>query len=142
VSSSVTTFAIDPRNPSVLYAGTECDFSDPKSFQGLFKSIDGGITLVRNERRGSHRFQGRHLGHLMEMRPGTNPALTHHYCVFVVPHKADVEYGKFSDTSQGQATGGAPFEGCYEKGQEEFDYRPQHAGRLIPANSDMIFQMH
>ena len=78
----------------------------------------------------------------MELRPGSNPALTHHYCVFVVPHREGVEYGKFSETSQGQATGGAPFEGCYEKGQEEFDYRPQHAGRLIPANSDMIFQMH
>jgi len=78
----------------------------------------------------------------MEMRPGANPALTHHYCVFFIPHREDVKYGEFTATSQGEATKGAPFEGCYEKGQEEFDYRPQHAARLIPANSDIIFQVH
>jgi len=78
----------------------------------------------------------------MEMRPGSNPALTHHYCIFITPHREDTKYGVFSEKTQGEATAGAPFEGCYEKGQEEFDYRPQHAGRLIPANSDMIFQMH
>jgi hypothetical protein len=81
----------------------------------------------------------------MEMRPGSKPALTHHYCIFLVPHREDVQYGVFSDTGMAgrvTSTGGAPFEGCYEKGQEEFDYRPQHAGRLIPANTDMIFQMH
>jgi mono/diheme cytochrome c family protein len=78
----------------------------------------------------------------MEMRPGNNPSLTHHYCIFIVPHRDDVAYGVFNERSQGQATGGAPFEGCYEKGQEEFDYRPEHAARLIPGNSDMVFQMH
>jgi hypothetical protein len=78
----------------------------------------------------------------MEMRPGSNPSLTHHYCVFVIPHREDVKYGVFTATTQGAATNGSPFEGCYEKGQEEFDYRPQHAGRLIPANSDVIFQVH
>jgi hypothetical protein len=78
----------------------------------------------------------------MEMRPGANPAMTHHFCVFFIPHKEGVTYGEFTATTQGEATNGAPFEGCYEKGQEEFDYRPQHAARLIPANSDVIFQMH
>jgi len=81
----------------------------------------------------------------MEMRPGSKPALTHHYCIFLVPHRDGVQYGVFNETGmlgQAAATGNAPFEGCYEKGQEEFDYRPQHAGRLIPANMDMVFQMH
>jgi len=81
----------------------------------------------------------------MEMRPGANPALIHHYCVMVVPHTDDATYNVFSPSGmlgQRAEAGNAPFEGCYEKGQEEFDYRPLKAGRLIPANSDMIFQMH
>jgi hypothetical protein len=81
----------------------------------------------------------------MEMRPGSKPALTHHYCIFLVPHREDVQYWVFNEAGMlglAAATGNAPFEGCYEKGQEEFDYRPQHAGRLIPANMDVVFQMH
>lgn len=78
----------------------------------------------------------------MEMRPGTNPKLLHHYCIFIVPRKAETTYGEFTATSQGEATGGTPFEGCYEKGQEAFDYRAYGAARMIPANSDIIFQMH
>jgi len=78
----------------------------------------------------------------MEMRPGVNPALTHHYCVFFTPHREGVKYGVFTEEVQGEGTAGGPFEGCYEKGQEEFDYRPQHAARFVPANSDMVFQMH
>lgn len=78
----------------------------------------------------------------MEMRPGNDPSVIHHYCVYLTPHKADTVYGKFTDTPQGEGTSGGPFEGCYEKGMEAFDYRPQHAGRLIPANSDIVFQMH
>ena len=78
----------------------------------------------------------------MEMRPGANPSVTHHYCVFLVPHQDGVKYGEFAPGTLGQVTGRAPFEGCYEKGQEEFDYRPQHAGKLIPGNMDIVFQMH
>jgi hypothetical protein len=78
----------------------------------------------------------------MEMRPGDNPAVTHHYCIFIVPHREGVEYGKYEPISQTEATGGAPFEGCYEKGQEEFDYRNYKAAHLIPANSDIIFNVH
>lgn len=78
----------------------------------------------------------------MEMRPGTNPRLLHHYCIFIVPRRAETKYGEFTVTSQGEASGGAPFEGCYEKGQEAFDYRDYNAGRLIPGNSDIVFQMH
>ena len=78
----------------------------------------------------------------MEMRPGNNPSLTHHYCVYFTPHKEGTQYGVFSETPQGEGTAGGPFEGCYEKGQEEFDYRTQHAGRLVRANSDMVFQVH
>ena len=78
----------------------------------------------------------------IEMRPGAEPSLTHHYCVFFTPHRDDVNYGVFTEQVQGEGTSGGPFEGCYEKGQEEFDFRPQHAGRLIKAGSDMVFQMH
>jgi hypothetical protein len=78
----------------------------------------------------------------MEMRPGVNPRVTHHYCVFVVAHKEGVTYGVPVLGTQAEGTGGAPFEACYEPGQQAFDYRPQQAARLIPANSDIIFQMH
>lgn len=78
----------------------------------------------------------------MEMRPGANARLLHHYCVFVVPRRDGTQYGEFSTGTQGQATAGAPFEGCYEKGQEAFDYRKYGAAHLIPANSDIIFQLH
>jgi hypothetical protein len=85
----------------------------------------------------------------MELRTGPNPSLTHHYCTTIVPHRPGVVYGVFStkdETGESRSTvaeerqGG--FEACYEKGQEAFDYRPQHAGRLIPANSDIVFQVH
>jgi len=78
----------------------------------------------------------------MEMRPGATPRLLHHYCVFIIPRQDGTKYGEFTATSQGEATGNAPFEGCYERGQEAFDYRKYGAARLIPANSDMVFQMH
>jgi hypothetical protein len=98
----------------------------------------------------------------MELRTGPNPSLTHHYCTTIVPHRDDVVYGVFSTRNEtGVSSAGGQnvsssasdaaaaaserqggFEACYEKGQEAFDYRPQHAGRLIPANSDIVFQMH
>jgi len=81
----------------------------------------------------------------VELRPGANASLTHHYAIFIVPHKEGVKYGEFAFTGLGgqiPATGGAPFEAVYERGQEAFDYRPYRAGRLIPANSDIVFGMH
>jgi hypothetical protein len=82
----------------------------------------------------------------MELRPGQNARLTHHYCVFVVPHQEGIKYGVPSETrgafNQDRATMNAPFEGCYEPGQQPFDYREFSAARMIPANSDIVFQMH
>jgi hypothetical protein len=79
----------------------------------------------------------------MEMRPGKDASITHHYCVYVVPKLKDVKYGVPSTSPADFGVGaGDGFDGCYETGQGPFDYRPYQAGRLIPANSDMIFQMH
>jgi len=36
--------SIDPANPNVIYAGVEGDNSEPRGFQELFKSTDGGAT--------------------------------------------------------------------------------------------------
>lgn len=78
----------------------------------------------------------------MELRHGSTLRLTHHYCMYVVPANPDVAYGGPYPTAAAAGAGGAPFEGCAEPGQQPFDYRPQGAGRLIPANSDIVFQMH
>lgn len=77
----------------------------------------------------------------MEMRPGSDPRVTHHYCVFVVPKMANVKYGELVSLRD-LGVGGEGRDGCYEPGQGPFDYRKQQAGRLIPANSDIIFEMH
>lgn len=78
----------------------------------------------------------------MELRAGLTPKLTHHYCMYVVPHDASISYGGPYSTAAAAGAGNSPFEGCFEPGQQPFDYRPQDAGRLIPANSDIVFQMH
>ena len=33
-------------------------------------------------------------------------------------------------------------EGCYVPGQQVTDYRVFHAAKLVPANTDIVFQMH
>jgi photosystem II stability/assembly factor-like uncharacterized protein len=42
--TNVTVLAIDPRNSSTLYAGTQRDWYGPTVFQGLLKSTDNGAT--------------------------------------------------------------------------------------------------
>jgi photosystem II stability/assembly factor-like uncharacterized protein len=44
MDTNVTVLAIDPRNPSTLYAGTQRDWYGPTVFQGLLKSTDNGVT--------------------------------------------------------------------------------------------------
>ncbi len=82
----------------------------------------------------------------MELRPGADASVTHHYCVMIVPKLKNAKYGEPTPMMElGVTLGGTPsggFEGCYETGQGAFDYRPYQAARLIPGNSDMVFQMH
>jgi hypothetical protein len=44
--TAVTVLAIDPSDPSILYAGTQGIYKEPRGFQGLFKSTDSGATWV------------------------------------------------------------------------------------------------
>jgi photosystem II stability/assembly factor-like uncharacterized protein len=44
--SAVTLLAIDPSDPSILYASTEGLLTEPRGFRGLFKSTDSGISWV------------------------------------------------------------------------------------------------
>ena len=41
-----------------------------------------------------------------------------------------------------RTVGAGGFEGCYVPGTQYADYRPFHAGKLIPANTDIVFQVH
>ena len=97
----------------------------------------------------------------MEIRP-SEPAVTHHICVYFKPHTADVQYNvpiwesKERDESgsavpaaagggrrtQSVTAGSSGIEGCYVPGQRTQDYRTQHAAKLIKAGSDIIFQVH
>ncbi len=97
----------------------------------------------------------------MEIRP-SEPAVTHHICVYFKPHTADVKYNQpiWDDKerdetgsavpraagggrpSQGITAGSTGIEGCYVPGQRTQDYRTHHAAKLIKAGSDIIFQVH
>ena len=99
----------------------------------------------------------------MEIRP-SEPAVTHHICVYFKPHTADVEYNKpyWADrprddkgsalaTAAGVNGRGIPpsvtagsngIEGCYVPGQRTQDYRVHHAAKLVKAGTDIVFQMH
>jgi photosystem II stability/assembly factor-like uncharacterized protein len=44
--TAVTVLAIDPSDPSILYAGTQGIYTEPRGFRGLFKSTDSGATWV------------------------------------------------------------------------------------------------
>jgi photosystem II stability/assembly factor-like uncharacterized protein len=46
MDTNVTVLAIDPRNPSTLYAGTQRDWYSPTVFQGLLKSTDSGSSWL------------------------------------------------------------------------------------------------
>jgi hypothetical protein len=41
-----------------------------------------------------------------------------------------------------RTVGAGGFEGCYVPGTQFADYRPFHAGKLVPANMDIVFQVH
>jgi hypothetical protein len=41
-----------------------------------------------------------------------------------------------------RTVGAGGFEGCYVPGTQFADYRPFHAGKLVPANTDIVFQVH
>jgi len=41
-----------------------------------------------------------------------------------------------------RTVGAGGFEGCYVPGTQVADYRPFHAGKLVPANMDIVFQVH
>jgi len=42
--NNVTVVAIDPTDPTILYASTEGLYSEPRGFQGVFKSTDSGAS--------------------------------------------------------------------------------------------------
>ena len=98
----------------------------------------------------------------LEVRP-SEPAVTHHICVFFRPHTDDVQYNTpvWADRprdEQGYApadaagingrgipsgiTAGSHIEGCYVPGHETEDYRIYHAAKLVPAGTDIVFQLH
>jgi hypothetical protein len=98
----------------------------------------------------------------MEIKPG-NFAVTHHVCISFTPHRNDIEYGVpyWRDVQRDengieipQGKGQRPSalaviltsndtEGeCYLPGTQPIDYRPMHAGKLIPAGTDVVFNVH
>jgi len=99
----------------------------------------------------------------MEIRP-SEPAVTHHICVFFRPHTEDVVYNKpiwedHARDEKGSAVASAAgingrsippsvtagsngIEGCYVPGQRTQDYRVHRAAKLIKAGTDIVFQLH
>jgi len=98
----------------------------------------------------------------MELKP-TDTSVTHHICIVFKPHTPDVQYftpqwfDKARDEdgmeikapkpvpgrdTNAQNTGGSGLEVCYLPGDQAADYRPYHAGKLIPAGTDIEFQVH
>src|SRR5262245_55199485 len=99
----------------------------------------------------------------MEIRP-SEPAVTHHLCVFFKPHTEDVVYNKpvWADRPRdengsalasaagangrgiplGTTAGSNGIEGCYVPGQLTQDYRIHRAAKLFKAGTDIVFQVH
>ena len=99
----------------------------------------------------------------MQIRP-SEPAVTHHICVYFKPHTADVEYNKpvwYDRPRDGNGAalpaaagingrgippsitaGSNGIEGCYVPGQLSQDYRTHGAAKLVKAGTDIVFQMH
>jgi hypothetical protein len=102
----------------------------------------------------------------LEIKP-SDLAVTHHLCITFRPHRPDVKYYVMNWTEaprdadgvvlksdgtvsaagtlpvaggQGAGTGGGF--SCYVPGVQADDYRPYHAAKLIPANSDITVQVH
>lgn len=92
----------------------------------------------------------------IEIRP-SNRSVVHHASLAIVPHRDDVVYGIprtqvkkrdaagvavkriQKDDRLGQFAG---LEATYDPGAQPEDYRPYQAGKLIPAGSDLVIQMH
>jgi hypothetical protein len=106
----------------------------------------------------------------LEIKPSVLP-VTHHICFTFQPHKPDARYYEMTwnesprdgegaaikaetpprPASAGPAptpppsrpgSDGAGGFNCYVPGRSADDYRPFKAGKLIPANSDISFQVH
>jgi hypothetical protein len=98
----------------------------------------------------------------IEVRP-SEPSVTHHLCLQFLPHRPDVKYGvpqwvdkprddngneiaregkRLGDFFTDNLRGGGPLEVCYLPGMQAADYRPFGAGKLIPAGTDIIWQVH
>ena len=101
----------------------------------------------------------------IEVKP-SEIAVTHHICVSFVPHRPDVVYNrpvwrdvqrdengveikqpkakpqKPSASANVSTTGDGGGGECYLPGTQPMDYRPLHAGKLIPAGTDVLFQVH
>src|SRR5262249_34916323 len=94
----------------------------------------------------------------------SEPAVTHHICVYFRPHTPDVKYntpvwydrprdekGNALASAAGGNGRGIPvslfagtngIEGCYVPGQQTQDDRVQHAAKLVKAGMDIVFQVH
>jgi hypothetical protein len=97
------------------------------------------------------------------------PAVTHHICIGYIPHNRAYKYGVayWTDAARGEdgsalpdkgptffgpgaarASSGDPkpppavAEDCYLPGNFAADYRPINAAKLIPAGSDITFNLH
>ena len=103
----------------------------------------------------------------MELKP-SDISVTHHICINFRPHTPDVQYytpawndkprdeegieikkpGESTPTGDGQNSRNqqngqnSNLEICYLPGDQAADYRPYHAGKLIPAGTDIVFQVH
>ena len=103
----------------------------------------------------------------MELKP-SDISVTHHICINFRPHTPDVQYytpawndklrdeegieikkpGEATPTGDGRNTRDTQsgrsngLEICYLPGDQAADYRPYHAGKLIPAGTDIVFQVH
>lgn len=102
----------------------------------------------------------------LEIKP-SDLAVTHHICITFRPHRPDVKYyvmnwteaprdadgvvikanGSVSPAGTlpvagGQGAGSGGGFSCYVPGVQADDYRPYHAAKLIPANSDITVQVH
>ncbi len=96
-------------------------------------------------------------------------AVTHHICVSFIPHTPDIQYNvpywadKPRDEKglelpkvkggpprnspevskiQSRTLGGGGLETCYVPGLAAQDYRLYNAGKLIPANTDIVYRLH
>lgn len=98
----------------------------------------------------------------IEVKP-TEPTVTHHLCLNFMPHRADVKYGvpewverprdesgsllptdekSRSSANTNNIRGAGPLEVCYLPGLQAADYRPFGAGKLVPAGTDIVWQVH